>query len=336
MTAGGVHASFPVDHASRVGEARRHAAELAREAGLQEVDAGRLALVVTELGTNLQRHAAHGRLLLAARAAHAEVEVIAMDQGPGIANVPKSMGDGYSTGGTPGTGLGAVRRLADDFELHTSVPQGTVIVARVRAERRARTADTGGFQGAAIAIAAPGEQVCGDGWAIWVGEGAATLVLADGLGHGPDAAAASQEAIATLRANAALPPGRLLEEMHARLRTTRGAAVSIYRAEAAGDYVRWVGAGHVLARLVSGVSDRALVGQHGTVGLQMRTPQEVSTPWPPHALLVAHTDGIESRWQGALVASVLGRDPALAAALLLRDHCRGRDDATVVVVGRSS
>ena len=330
---GSAHALFPLDHATRVGEARRHAAELADQARLDEVDAGRLALVVTELGTNLLRHATQGRLLLAARAAAREVEVIAIDSGPGIADVPRSMGDGYSTGGTPGTGLGAVRRLADDFELHTSVPQGTAIVARVRGDRRARVDHPSGFRVAGIAVPAPGERVCGDAWAAVLHEDNATFLVADGLGHGPDAAAAAQEAVTTLQAHPALSPARLLEEMHARLRSTRGAAVSIYSA-GPDDTVRCAAAGNVLARLVSGVSDRALVGQHGTVGVQIRTPQEASVPWPPHAMLLIHSDGVESRWQPGLITPVLGRDPSLAAALLLRDHTRGRDDATVVVVGR--
>ena len=64
---GWTHKAFAMDDASRVGEARRHAAQAVAEMGWGEVDAGRLALVVTELGTNLQRHARGGRLLIAVR-----------------------------------------------------------------------------------------------------------------------------------------------------------------------------------------------------------------------------------------------------------------------------
>ena len=68
--------------ASRVGEARRHAALLAGRAGLDEEDAGRVALIVTELGTNLLRHATQGRLLLAVHEGSRMVEAIAIDAGP--------------------------------------------------------------------------------------------------------------------------------------------------------------------------------------------------------------------------------------------------------------
>jgi hypothetical protein len=90
----------------------------------------------------------------------------------------------------------------------------------------------------------------------------------------------------------------------------------------------------VIGRLVSGVEDRTLLTQHGTAGVTIRTPEETSADWPAHALVVVFSDGIESRWKPDLLRGVLGRDPAVAAALLMRDHCRGRDDATVAVLRR--
>lgn len=333
MILGQFHEAFPMGDASRVGEARRHAADLAQACGLDEVEAGRLAIVVTELGTNLVRHAREGRLLLSARPDRAEVEVISIDEGPGIHDVERSLDDGFSTGGTPGTGLGAVRRLADHFDLHSDVPRGTVIVARVRSA--SQPADTSALSAGAVSLAAPGERVCGDGWGFALEGTRAAVMVADGLGHGPDAAEASREA---LECFAAAPlrtaPREMLQQAHARLRSTRGAAVMVLHADAAQGTVRSAGAGNVMARLVSGVADRTLLCQHGTAGITIRTPEETSTPWPPHAILVVFTDGIETRWKAEEVIPVLGRDPTLAAAVLARDHCRGRDDATVAVLRR--
>jgi anti-sigma regulatory factor (Ser/Thr protein kinase) len=321
-----------MEDSSRVGEARRHAAQLAQECGLDATDAGRLALVVTELGTNLTRHALKGRLLLSPRPGRREVEVISIDEGPGIADIDRSMGDGFSTGGTPGTGLGAVRRLSRQFDLHSSVPGGTLVLARVgggAAGKEAESAWTG-----AVAIAAPGERVCGDGWGFALHGDVAALVVADGLGHGPDAAEAAAAALEAFAEDPLASPRVLLERTHQRLRSTRGAAVMLLQADAATGTVRSAGAGNVMARLVSGVSDRAILCQHGTAGVTIRSPEEQSITWPPHAMLVVFTDGIESRWPGLQLAPLLGRDPALAAALLVRDHCRGRDDATVAVLRR--
>jgi anti-sigma regulatory factor (Ser/Thr protein kinase) len=331
---GTYHAVFPMDDPSRVGEARRYALQLSHDCGLDEVEAGRLALVVTELATNLVRHAVRGRLLLSARVTRGEVEVISIDEGPGIADIERSLGDGYSTGGTPGTGLGAVRRLAGDFDLHSSVPQGTVVVARVRAQRPAPPRAESPIIVGAIATAAPGEFVCGDAWAFALDGDQAALMVADGLGHGPDAAEASSAALEVFEADPLLAPAQMLGRVHGRLRSTRGAAVTIVQADGAADGVRSAGAGNVVGRLISGTSDRTLLSQHGTAGVTIRTPEEARTAWPPHALLLVFSDGITTRWPPDALFPVLGRDPALAAAILMRDHCRGHDDATVAVLRR--
>ena len=329
---GSFPAAFPMEDPSRVGEARRHAAQLAAACGLDDVQAGRLALVVTELATNLVRHARGGQLWLSVRPDRQEVEVLAVDTGPGMHDVERSLGDGFSTAGTPGTGLGAVRRLADSFDVHTDVPHGTLVVARIRA------ADVGAPAGAAcvgaVSLAAPGEVVCGDGWSFALDGDLASMLVADGLGHGPDAAEAAAVALETFVDDPFAPPRRMLESLHQALRRTRGAAVMVLQADAAANSVRSAGAGNIVARLVSGVSDRSILCQHGTAGLTIRSPEETVTPWPPHALLVVCSDGIETRWKPEALVPVLGRNPALAAALLARDHCRRRDDATVAVLRR--
>ncbi|HZY20269.1 MAG TPA: ATP-binding protein [Ramlibacter sp.] len=330
---GGFHADFPMGDPSRVGEARRHAAQLSADCGLDDVEAGRLAIIVTELGTNLLRHASGGRLLLSPRPGRREVEVIAIDRGPGIPDLERSLNDGFSTGGTPGTGLGAVRRLADDFDIHSSQPQGTIVLARVRSAASPRDASARVCTGA-VSLAAPGEIVCGDAWAFALDGARAALLVADGLGHGPDAAEAATQAVAVFAEEPLGGPRRLLERTHARLRATRGAAVSLMLADAEAGTLRIAGAGNVLGRVVSGVEDRTLLTQHGTAGLAMRSPEETAAVWPAHALVVLCSDGIETRWKPEQLRPVLERDPAIAAALLARDHCRGRDDATVAVLRR--
>lgn len=334
MIAGPVHRAFPIGDASRIGEARRYAVALADGMGWGEVDSGRLALVVTELASNLLHHAQQGRLLVAASPAANEVELVSIDHGPGVANLAMCMGDGFSTGGTPGTGLGAVKRLSQDFDIHSTVPEGTVAVARLRKDGAARPGRGQAIEVAGLCLPAPGETACGDAWAACLDEGRASVMVADGLGHGPDAARASHAALHEFEDDPfiGLKPG--LERAHGALRSTRGAAVCSLRLDADGEALRGAGAGNVVARVVSGAHDRSMLTQHGTVGVQMRRVEEVTAAWPPHALVVIHSDGIETRWTPRMLLPVLGRDLSLAAAILLRDHCRGRDDATVVVLRR--
>ncbi len=333
MILGWLHTAFPVDDSSRVGEARRHASDLARALVWDDVEIGRLALVVTELGSNLLRHAHKGRLLIAALPSTQEIEILSIDRGPGIANLDQSMGDGFSTGSTPGTGLGAVRRLAHSFDIYSSAPDGTVVVARMR-NRRLPALPARSIEIGAVSLAAPGETACGDAWAACLDGGRAAVAMADGLGHGPDAAKAAMAAMAVFRDEPFADLAVGLEQTHEELKSTRGAAATLVRLDSCEGQIHSVGAGNVIVRVVAGDSDRTVLSQHGTLGLQIRRPEEVRTDWPPHAVMVLHTDGIQGRWTPQAIHPVLGHDPALVAALLARDHCRGPDDASVVVLRR--
>lgn len=329
---GWTHAHFPIGDPSRVGEARRFAALAAAPLGWSDVELGRLALVVTELGTNLLRHASGGQLLIAARPHAGDVEVIAIDEGPGIADIMQSMQDGYSSGSSPGTGLGAIRRLASDFDLYSSVPHGTVCVARVRKAGLAAAPEGQGFDVGAVCLPIYGETVCGDAWGAALDGAQVSALVADGLGHGPEAAKASKAAVDVFDAAPSAELPAMVGHAHQALRGTRGAALCALRVSTAAQTVRCAGAGNVAVRVISGVFDRSMVTQHGTAGLQIRTPEETSMALPQHPLVVIHSDGIGLRWDTRHLLPVLGRDPALVAALLLRHYSRRRDDATVVVL----
>lgn len=324
---------------SRVGEARRHVAEMSARLGFDAIQCGRLAVAVNELGNNLVRHAQGGRLLLAACEVDGSlaIELMSIDDGPGMADLQACMQDGYSTAGSAGQGLGAVSRLADDFDVHTHPGAGSLILARFYRDRDAagkpRRLD-GGFDVGAICLAAPGEQVSGDGWGVAVHDCRADVVLVDGLGHGPDAAAAATAALTVFDPQRGGSPGQYIERAHAALRGTRGAAIGAYRIDGGTQRIRFAGAGNILGRVISGIADRTLVSQNGTAGIQMRSVQEQELDWPAHALVILHSDGIQSRWQ-LDDATVLQRDPAIVAAFVLWKFARGRDDATVVVIRRA-
>ncbi|MDQ6924654.1 MAG: SpoIIE family protein phosphatase [Candidatus Eremiobacteraeota bacterium] len=353
----------PVDEANRVGEARRAAAAMALALGFDESVAGRVALVATELATNLARHATGGQLIIQAADGPA-VDLLAIDRGPGIANVARAMLDGYSSRGTSGTGLGAIRRQADAVDLYSHpvpsgmpvVPrpdgapaptgEGTVVWARcVRPANpvdmthllpaRAPVADIAG-----VCVPVEGEQESGDAWAAVTAGGRLLVLVADGLGHGPAAAIASETAVSTFREFAAtLAPAVLVERLHAALRATRGAAVAIATFDGARREIRFAGVGNVSGAVLtpagSGLgtwTSHSMMSHNGTVGHQLRKVQELVYAWPTGSLVVFHTDGIRSRWQLDPYPGLGTRCPAVIAGVLWRDYSRGRDDATAVVV----
>jgi anti-sigma regulatory factor (Ser/Thr protein kinase) len=322
---------FAVEHASQVGEVRRAAHVLADELGFDEADAGRLALGVTELGTNLVRHAGGGALLLGVDGDAAEL--LSLDNGPGM-DIERCLRDGFSTAGSAGTGLGAVKRIASRFSAFSLPRRGAVISARFESKAHSAVAPATGLSVAGIGLPAPGERVSGDGWGLRVMDGRTLLLMADGLGHGPGAAEASDLALTLFQRSTAVGPAAVLEDAHLTLRRTRGAAVAMVAIEPSLERLAFAGAGNITGRLISGVSDRSLMSQPGTLGLQIRRLQDAAYDWPDHAILVLFSDGIVSRWNLEDAGGLLTCEPIVIAGWIIRDHCRGRDDATVVVVRR--
>ncbi|HEX7240337.1 MAG TPA: ATP-binding SpoIIE family protein phosphatase [Longimicrobiaceae bacterium] len=326
---------IPVTESSQAGEARREVARLARALGLDETDTGRAALVATELAGNLVKHAAGGGHLLAQPAreeGRAGIELVALDGGPGIGNVAQALRDGFSTAGTPGTGLGAVSRVADDFDLHSASGVGTAVLARVWAGGRPGQPEPLPVGG--VALPKPGQEACGDAWVARPGEaGRVWLLVADGLGHGPQAAEASGEAVRVFAAALPSTPADALERMHGALRGTRGAAASVAEVDPARGVVRFAGVGNVAAAVVvAGGASQSLVSHNGIVGHEMRKVQEFEYRFPPGALLVLCSDGVGTRWTLDRYPGLAARDPLLVAGVLLRDFARGTDDATVAVL----
>lgn len=123
---------------SHVAEARRDALLLAQQLGFRRTDAYYLATAVTELATNIVRHAGCGEIRLSPLTDYgtAGIEVIASDTGPGIADIDQALRDGYSTTGGLGGGLPGVSRLMDELEIHSEPGRGTCICARKWAAAR--------------------------------------------------------------------------------------------------------------------------------------------------------------------------------------------------------
>jgi anti-sigma regulatory factor (Ser/Thr protein kinase) len=108
---------------------------MAETIGLDEAQAERVAIVVTEACTNLLKHASGGEVLVRTTGdgdpnGRPELEILVLDQGPGMANLQQCFRDGFSTGGSPGHGLGAITRLSAESDLYSDVGRGTALLAR--------------------------------------------------------------------------------------------------------------------------------------------------------------------------------------------------------------
>ncbi|MDC7785133.1 ATP-binding protein/SpoIIE family protein phosphatase [Rhodoplanes sp. TEM] len=327
----------PVTETSQVSEARRTAAERAEQCGFGTVDAGRVALATTELASNLIKHAGGGDILVGGfdEPDGAGIQVLALDKGRGIADLAACRQDGYSTAGTNGHGLGAVFRQAHTVEVVSWPALGTGLLARFEPGPPPQSNKPSRATFGVVSVAMEGESVCGDGWSVDESATARTLMVVDGLGHGPNAATAASEAVRVFQRHKGHRVPTMLDYIHGGLRATRGAAVSIARIDTAADGVEFGGIGNVSGVVVTPAASRRMVSLPGTAGHIARKIQSFDYPFDD-GLVVLHSDGLSTSWSLDRYPGLLRAHPTLIAAVLFRDHWRRRDDVTVLVAGRGA
>src|SRR5262245_31048980 len=330
----GMSAAFRINDRSSVAEVRRAAGARARALGWSDTACGETEIVATEVATNLVKHAREGVVALTNAPNGSQggrLLVVAIDRGPGIADVARSFVDGFSTSGSPGTGLGAIRRLSFQTDV-LSAPDGTVMIAelRNRAAPAAGADEPRPIRIAGFDVAKEGEVVNGDAWAHrWFGQTLA-IIVCDGLGHGYEASKASARAIECFDGDGWETPKQALELANEHLRPTRGAAAAVALIDTVGRRARFCGVGNIVAGIVADDHAHHLVSHNGILGTAPRIA-EFEYDWPKGATLLMHSDGLSARWQLARWSGIWRRHPALIAGLAYRDLARGTDDAVVVV-----
>ncbi|WP_375139560.1 ATP-binding protein [Pseudomonas capeferrum] len=317
-----------LDDSSQVGHARRTAQKLAEEHGFDEGDAGRVALVATELASNVLKHAGRGELHLRVlpRPTGFAIELLAVDRAQGF-DLQACLTDGYSSRGTQGIGLGAIARQAQVFDVHAD-EKGAVVLARFHTrEDKAPDLRVGISQ-----HSLHDDPACGDTWHLAIRDGELSALVVDGLGHGIEAERAAKAGAAVFAASAFDDPVSLLADMHHAMGATRGAAVAIAQYDRRQDTLGFAGVGNIGACLVDHERSRGLASHPGIVGGQYRKAQVFDYAQVSGSVLVMYSDGLQSRWKIQDYPGLASRHPAVIATVLHRDFCRGRDDVTVLVI----
>lgn len=320
---------------SHAGQARRMVGRYAEDLNFGETDRGAVAIAVTEMATNVLKHAGNGKLICEPISNNGSggLRILAVDSGPGIRDMASAMQDGYSTAGTPGNGLGAVKRLATHFEIYTHADRGTCVLAEFWPHKKHPKSSA--LQAGVVSLPLAGETVCGDGWRMKTVGHCTYIMVVDGLGHGEFAAEAAREAeriVAEVHSSSAT---EVLRDCHDALKKTRGAAVAVGILDHAKKVLSFCGLGNISAVLLSGRGRRGLASHNGTVGHTLHRIQEFTFPWEQDSVLIMHSDGVGTRWDLERYPGIVSKHPSLVAAVLYRDFARQRDDSTVLVVKNS-
>ena len=177
-------------------------------------------------------------------------------------------------------------------------------------------------------------QECGDAHVVAVGAKSVLVAVLDGLGHGPEAAAATQAALGVLDRHPDDELVAILTRCHVAASGTRGIVMSLARFDWGRRSLAWVGVGNVQGILIRG-DDRAarprehLVLGHGVVGYRIPPIAPVARPFLEGDLLVMSTDGLGP----GIAEATVPRGPAQdAAEQLVKRYATRKDDALVLAV----
>lgn len=323
---------LPISELSQVGDARRQAIALVKDLGFSQMKQGQVGIVVTEMASNLVYHAHDGTLLIQniKQNQHLGIEIISLDKGPGIENISECLRDGYSTKETSGTGLGAISRLSNCFEIYSD-QVGTALLVQMWDSSSVLKNTKERLVIGGICLPKKGEEVSGDSWATILQPHRTLFMIADGLGHGSLAAQASLEAVRIFKKQENESPKAIIEAAHPALRNTRGAALAVAEIDFEQQSLRFAGVGNISGAVFTVQGNYSMVSYNGTVGYEMRKLQEFTYQWPKDGVLIMHSDGLTSHWQLDNYRGLAAKHSSLIAGVLYRDFHRGRDDVTVLV-----
>jgi len=322
-----------INDISQVAEARRLVSYAASSMGFKEQDTGRVSLIVTELTNNLIKHCRTGGEFLVSRISDSGsegLELISIDRGPGMKNVAECMRDGYSTAGSPGTGLGSINRMSDYFDIYSIPDQGTIVLSRVMMKKNNTSrVEEKYFEAGTILLPKPNQEVSGDKSFYTQNSTKAKIIVADGLGHGSDAMKAAAEAIKAFESSIDLPLDHIMRSLHGKMTHTRGAAVALCEINANTNSLQYCGIGNISGTILTQEGLKSLISYSGIVGHEMRKVQTMNYNWPDNALLIMHSDGLLSRWNFDKYPGLFLRSVPIICAILYRDFSRGNDDLLI-------
>jgi len=324
-----------VESEAAMGLVRNLAAAAAHAQGFDRMHAKRVALVATAMATNLLKRTRSGRMLVQLMESGdlRGVELVATS-GPGMDETDHWKANGGSTGDEGDAGLAAIAHHSDLFDVYSVVGRGTVMMARLWGSEPATAADTR-FRVGSMTEAIAGEVVSGDAWAVEQQGARVVALVADGLGHGPEAAAASAGAVRAFRQHHLRSVEDIASHIHGALHATRGAAIAVAEVDSDFGRVRFCGIGNIAARLIVAGGDHQLVSLYGIAGYQTATIRAFEGTWENGALLVIHTDGLSPKWDLGDYPDLHRHHPQLAAATVMRDAPRAADDALVLALSNA-
>ena len=307
---------------------------LAFKARFSEAKIGKIDIVVSEMVSNLNKHATGGEILVKFfhRNNDEGIEIICSDDGPGMQDVNKMVMDGTSTKNTLGQGLGAMKRLSDEFQIYSRKETGTTILCRLYKGEPVARKKQPDIEIKSLLIAKPGQLVCGDGFYSDITGQFVRLFLGDGLGHGIEANKAVTAAGEAFLASKSIAPNEIIRVIDLAAKKTRGLVGTVAVFNLLEKKWSICGVGNINSRMIGSNSSKSYMPYNGIIGLNV--PKTLNNQEIPHENglhLVMCSDGIKTRWDLARHPGIFRYDLTIAANTIIKDFSRNTDDMSVAI-----
>jgi anti-sigma regulatory factor (Ser/Thr protein kinase) len=307
---------------------------VSRRMGFSDLKREHMELVCNEMVTN-QNKFAEGKGLVQIWEASDPVpalDLFAFDYGKGILNVQNAVRDGYTTAGTMGKGLGAIRRLSDQSEIY-SLPveqagdsdwHGTAVWSRFYRH----DSDPEYLHDLGVYTRAYQDSTFnGDLIQIRTGESKTRWLHLDGLGHGREAAEVAEGIGYFL--DGETPVDALMQRLSVRLQGTRGAVAMIAEVDHTSRHMTVCGVGDMVAYLISCGEKKAISFSPGVLGHAHRSLETFRFPFPDQALLITASDGLRRSMTLRTFPDLWRLHPQIIALVLGQVLGRHNDDRSV-------
>lgn len=301
-------------------------------------DANRLAeieIIISEVASNIIKHTPGGSILVkhVVKGSLEGIEIISIDNGPGMSNPLMMLKDGVSTTKTLGQGLGAIKRLSDNFDIYSVPKWGTILLARIFKNPEADIKSKDIFNISTLMVPKSGEEFCGDGFKFFTRKSTCQVLAFDGLGHGPEAYKASEAAIKSFTQTQNLDPADRLRSMSTSIKNTRGGVGMIFSIDQKKNSLTFCGVGNISARVLTEGKLKSCISYNGIVGHTFpNTINSNTINWAKEEYLIITSDGIISRWDVNALANIMKYDMSIVAASLFKDFARGNDDTLIMII----
>ncbi len=316
-------------------KARRAGRRMAREIGFSAADGAAVEIAISELASNIVKHAGSGTIRIAP--IPDGLEIVGEDRGAGIKDVKKAFNTGKSARGL-GIGLSGIKRCMDQLEVISEKGRGTKIIARkwkvfpshlVIPARDCHAPADGLMTYGVVSSPALGSKRNGDAYVIKEFDNKVLIAVIDALGHGRRAFPVSRDAADYIQKHCTANLSALIEGRHEVLRGSRGAVMGLVKVDMERAGVSYSGVGNIGVKIVGENTTRP-ISTPGIVGHHFGKLLEQAFPYNKGDVIFIHSDGVSDKFDPR-EPGFKSMPPRALAERIVRGFGKEMDDNTIVV-----